>query len=190
MADAEKAWASGAIVDALSGTDEFKRARTVFVFLGTDGEPDTTELVGLALGMEKSVSVPRVKGDVMEAVAITPYSDFKRNKWRILEPVGGRVVNECELCVLPLVAFDTLKRLGHGKGYYDRFLASSDCFKIGIAFDVQEIKGFESQKTDVPLDMLITEKRIIYPSGRRGVNPYGFHPDAETQAADNVSVNI
>lgn len=161
MSPDDREWASGAICDALSGMKEFCGAHSVFVFLGTETEPDTEEIVGLALMLERVVAVPRVHGREMQAVAITPYTDFKRNKWNILEPVGGRRIDEIDVAVIPLVAFDGLLRVGHGGGYYDRFLAEHDCLKIGIAFDCQSVDGLETEDFDIPLDVLVTEKRII-----------------------------
>lgn len=172
MSQAEKEWASGSIADALSGIEEFVRAHKVFVYLGTQSEPDTQEIVGLALMLEKVVCVPRVRGDEMDAVAITPFTNFKTNKWGILEPVGSQVVDEIDVAVVPLVAFDGLKRAGHGKGYYDRYLASHDCYVIGLAFDCQCVDNLQIDENDIPLDCLVTEKRIITADGERK-NCYG-----------------
>ena len=172
MSEDEKDWASGAICDALSGLSEFSGAHSVFVFLGTDTEPDTEEIVGLALMLERVVAVPRVHGLDMDAIAITPYTNFKRNKWNILEPVGGRKLDEIDVAVIPLVAFDGLKRVGHGGGYYDRFLSKHECIKIGIAFDCQSVEGLSVDDFDIPLDVLVTEKRVITKDGER-VNAFG-----------------
>lgn len=167
MSSEDKEWASGAICDALSGIDEFNRAHSLFVFLGTESEPDTEEIVGLALMLERTVCVPRVKGRDMDAIAISPYTNFKKNRWNILEPVGGRITQDIDVAVIPLVAFDGLKRVGHGGGYYDRFLSSHDCYKIGIAFDCQSVSGLAVEDFDVPLDMLVTENRIVTCDGER-----------------------
>ncbi len=172
MSAEEKEWASGAICDAMSGLKEFTRAHSVFVFLGTDTEPDTEGIVGLALMMERTVAVPRVSGRDMNAVAISPYTNFKVNKWGILEPVGGRKIDEIDIAVVPLVAFDGLNRVGHGGGYYDRFLSEHNCIKIGVAFDCQGIADLQAEDFDVPLDILVTEKRIITREGER-INEYG-----------------
>lgn len=172
MTDVQKEWASGAIADALSGIDEFTHAHKVFVYLGTSSEPDTEEIVGLALMLEKVVCVPRVRGDEMDAVAISPFTNFRTNKWGILEPVGSHKVEDIDVAVVPLVAFDGLKRAGHGKGYYDRYLASHDCYTIGLAFDCQCVEGLETCEFDVPLDCLVTEKRIITADGQ-SINRYG-----------------
>ena len=157
----QKEWASGAIADALSGLDEFRRAHKVFVYLGTQNEPNTEEIVGLALMAEKVVCVPRVRGEDMDAIAITPFTDFRTNKWGILEPVGSHKVDEIDLAIVPLVAYDGLNRLGHGKGYYDRYLSAHDCYVIGLAFDCQKIDGLEAEQNDIPLDCLVTERRIV-----------------------------
>lgn len=173
MSQAEREWASDAIVDAVSSLDLFKKAKKVFVYLGTDTEPDTHEIVGLALAMEKTVAVPRVKGDYMNAITITPFSDFKTNQWGILEPVKGYALDEIDLAIIPLVAFDGLKRVGHGKGYYDKFLANHKCAKLGLAFDCQSVTGLEVDSFDVPLDCLVTEKRIVTSSRKSYENKFG-----------------
>lgn len=162
MSDAEKEWASGAITDALISLDVFKNCRKPFVFMSAEGEPDTEQIIGLLLALEREVSVPRVRGEEMDAVRITPYTDFKRNRWGIYEPVRGMRAAECDLAVVPVVAFDGLKRAGHGKGYYDRFLARfPDCVKVGIAFSCRAVTGLETAPHDIPLDFVITEKEIV-----------------------------
>lgn len=162
MSDAEREWASGAITDALTSLDVFRKCRRPFVFMSAEGEPDTEALIGLLLALEREVSVPRVRGEDMDAVRITPYTDFRRNRWGILEPHKGVIADECDLAVVPVVAFDGLRRAGHGKGYYDRFLARfPECVKVGIAFSCRRVHGMECEPHDVALDMIVTEKEIV-----------------------------
>lgn len=173
MSDAERDYASGAIIDAVSSLDVFKKAKTVFIYSGTSTEPDTHELIGLALAMEKTVCVPRVRGEKMDAVVITPYTDFKVNKWGILEPVKGFVFDETpDLTIVPLVAFDGLNRVGHGAGYYDRYLSEHKCKTVGLAFECQRAEGVETEKHDVPLNALVTEKTIITSLHKERKNEY------------------
>ena len=153
MSDAEKEWASGAITDALISLDVFKKCRKPFVFMSVDGEPDTEQIIGLLLAMEREVSVPRVRGGEMEAVRITPYTDFKRNRWGILEPFKGR---------------------GHGGGYYDKFLSRfPDCVKVGVAFSCRGASGIVTEPHDIPLDILVTEKEIFTAQNVAVSNEFG-----------------
>lgn len=63
----------------------------------------------------------------------------------------------------PLLAFDRHgNRLGQGAGHYDRaFVAYPDAWRIGVAWSVQEIEGFEIDSWDVPLHGIVTEREWI-----------------------------
>lgn len=73
---------------------------------------------------------------------------------------------EPELIVLPLVAF-TAKgmRLGYGGGFYDRTLAQlrrdKSVMAIGFAFDEQQADDLPVEPTDQPLDMIVTQSRVL-----------------------------
>jgi len=74
-----------------------------------------------------------------------------------------------DLVVVPGVAFDPLgNRLGYGAGYYDRFLrrVRPDCPACGLAFEFQVVSWIPASPTDVPLDFVVTEARVI--DARRG----------------------
>ena len=81
-------------------------------------------------------------------------------------PENGELV-EPELLVVPLVAFDRSgARLGYGGGFYDRSLEKlrqkRKTIAIGFAYAVQEIFKVPTETTDQYLDIVITEKEIIY----------------------------
>ena len=64
---------------------------------------------------------------------------------------------------MPAVAYDrTGSRVGSGKGYYDRLLASTLATKIGVGYDFQVIDDIiETDSHDFPVDIVITENRTI-----------------------------
>lgn len=71
-----------------------------------------------------------------------------------------------ELLAIPLVAFtSTGMRLGYGGGFYDRTLqklrSTKPVLAIGFAFDAQETTDLPQEVTDQPLDMVVTESRIL-----------------------------
>jgi len=73
---------------------------------------------------------------------------------------------EPEILIVPLVAFDAQGgRLGYGGGFYDRTLellrAKRATLAIGFAYAAQEANSLPLEPTDQPLDMIVTETRII-----------------------------
>lgn len=88
--------------------------------------------------------------------------EFVLSKFGTEEPKEYKEITDIDVCFLPLVACDlSFNRLGYGKGYYDRFLSANACLKIGICYDFQIVDKIDYNLWDVPLDIIITEKRII-----------------------------
>ena len=68
---------------------------------------------------------------------------------------------------LPGIAYDISgNRIGYGKGYYDRYLAQYDPderpYLIAPAYEFQITEDFFHDAHDIPADLVITEKRVIY----------------------------
>ena len=100
---------------------------------------------------------------MLDDTTIAFYSDREeksKGPFSTIEPIGIQEVKDLDVILVPVVGFFGTYRMGYGKGYYDRYLKDSSALKIGIAFDVQEIK-FDVKPTDVKLDMIITESRIL-----------------------------
>ena len=77
-----------------------------------------------------------------------------------------------DLIIIPGVVFDEkCGRCGRGSGYYDKWLKEikdKDITTIALAHDLQILPhGYElnSDEWDVPMNMIITEKRVITPKG-------------------------
>lgn len=72
-----------------------------------------------------------------------------------------------DLLIVPLLAFDAgLNRLGYGGGYYDRTLemlrAARPTRAIGLAWAVQQLPALPVERTDQPLDLLVTDRDILF----------------------------
>lgn len=86
-------------------------------------------------------------------------------------PFGAKIPEvddfiEPEILIVPLVAFDAQGgRLGYGGGFYDRTLeglrSRRPTLAIGFAYDAQEAEGLPLEETDQPLDMMVTESRVL-----------------------------
>jgi 5-formyltetrahydrofolate cyclo-ligase len=92
-----------------------------------------------------------------------PGDAMQRGFWNIPVPAERRVVTPNAL-LIPLVGYDAAGyRLGYGGGYYDRTLAASAPrpFCIGVGYDEAEIPTIHPQPHDVPMDVIVTERRVL-----------------------------
>ncbi|HLP77584.1 MAG TPA: 5-formyltetrahydrofolate cyclo-ligase, partial [Candidatus Paceibacterota bacterium] len=77
-------------------------------------------------------------------------------------------LNQLDLVLVPGVAFDACgRRLGRGKGFYDRLLADTRGIKCGVAFDEQIVTGIPVEPHDVLVDCILTPTRWIDCDSRR-----------------------
>ncbi|KZT01215.1 5-formyltetrahydrofolate cyclo-ligase [Laetiporus sulphureus 93-53] len=131
------------ITELVLASPFFRRSNTVSCYLSMPaGEVDTSALVSAILHSGKTLFVPKI--DVtsdgrMAFLKIYSEDDLRTipsGTYGIKEPdfewLGRRRHNALDdatetldLIFMPGVAFDrSLSRLGHGKGYYDRFISS------------------------------------------------------------------
>lgn len=149
-------------------TNEWKSAKTVFVFVSLKNEVDTSPLLLGALQNKKNLCVPRIIGNgAMEAVKINSLSDLTSGTFGISEPNDGCSAvakDKIDLMILPCLAADEYgNRLGKGGGYYDRFCEGTDCKKIIICPELFFIKSdkIPTEKHDIAAEKTATEKGII-----------------------------
>lgn len=133
--------------------------------------PIRTEISPLAAMAEAAahgpVGVPVIQG----AAQPLEFSRWQPDAPLRAGPFGAKVPMQDdyfdpEILIVPLVAFDLSGgRLGYGGGFYDRTLqrlrARRATLAIGFAFDAQETGDLPLEPTDQPLDMMVTETRII-----------------------------
>jgi 5-formyltetrahydrofolate cyclo-ligase len=72
-------------------------------------------------------------------------------------------LDDIDLVIMPGAAFDSsCNRLGYGAGYYDILLSKrkKKIPIIALAYEEQLVDSIPSEKHDVRVDMIITDKRI------------------------------
>ena len=87
------------------------------------------------------------------------------NEYGIPEPVSNKI-RYPDILLVPLVAFDNeLNRIGYGGGFYDRYIKKikkkKKIITIGLAFSFQKVKKIKTNKFDIKLDFIVTEKKRI-----------------------------
>lgn len=143
---------------------------TVHIYLPiqSKNEVDTWPIIRRlwALGINTLVPVIDPETDTLKSYLLTPETKLFVNDWQIPEPVNGAFVDRqvIDLVVLPLLSFnDQGFRVGYGKGYYDKFLASfqHECLKIGLSY-FGPITGItDLHDADIPMDYCITPEKVF-----------------------------
>ncbi len=162
------------IADRLRSLEEYRRARTICWYVGVRDEVPTLEMIELALSEGRRAVVPWRAGERLELFAISGTSDLEPASFSLLEPglavrsdPARRSVPEAvDLFVVPGVAFDRQgRRLGYGRGFYDRLLALArpDAVAVGLAFDAQVVDRVPAAPHDVPMRAVVTESTVYAP---------------------------
>lgn len=136
---------------------------SVALYLSVGNELSTKTLVAALLQKNVTLSVPVVTGEgEMVFSLLNENTVFRKGAFGIPEPKDIVPIQDFDVMFVPLVAFDKNNdRLGHGKGYYDRFFeraaVSPRTKKIGLAFAEQKVSSVPCEKTDVRLDDVFFE---------------------------------
>ena len=149
----------------------FLKAKSIFTYVSMKEEPNTGEIIETAWSMGKKVFVPCCipgKERRMEAVEISSWEELSPGTMGILEPeksAEGRKERSFSLMLIPCVMADKRGgRLGHGAGYYDRFLASAEGLKLCLCYEAFLYSKVPMDEKDIIMDYVLTEERMI--SGR------------------------
>ena len=166
-----------AIEQNLFSLPEFVARKTIAFYMALDREVQTRGMIRQAIGLGKQALIPKINGEEGHFV----WSEIRdidrevtRGTFGILEPREHylRIIpcKAIELVIVPGVAFDVEgRRIGFGRGYYDRMLAQLEetCFRVGLAFELQIVPEIPHLEHDIPVHKLITEERLIScPPGR------------------------
>lgn len=153
----------------LSGIPAHEPMEEIYLYASYGNEVDTFSLAEYCLARNIRVALPRVCEDMenMEFYYIDSLADIESGYRDIPEPGRHCAMAEPsgrkQYMILPGVGFDLRgNRAGYGKGFYDRYLMRNpDFHKIGICFEEQIFEEIESVQTDIPMDAVITEQRVL-----------------------------
>lgn len=139
--------------------------KSVLCYMSHMGEVDLSFLIKKLLQNKKVVCLPICTEDtnIIPSQIDSAEFDFSENCYKIREPKcfkNPEIFPDC--CIVPGVGFDVYKnRVGHGKGYYDRFLSQNSLLKIAVCYDFQILNKIPSSAHDIKMDFIISEKRTI-----------------------------
>lgn len=150
------------IAEKLFKMPEYAAANRVFAYYSVGREVSTLAIIEHALSEGKQVALPvcESKG-VMHFVLVHSLSELQKGKYGIPEPSeDGETVapNADDIIIVPALCADKCNnRLGHGAGYYDRFLANTECFSVCLCRARLLKDVLPAEPTDIKVSAVITE---------------------------------
>ena len=157
--------------------EEFKSAEIVLAFLSTKNEIDCQPIIEQSFLLNKIVAVPRVRAGTseMDFFILNPNEPLKNQieagAFGIREPLENREIFSLEniwgrrvFVVTPGLAFTADgKRLGKGRGFYDRYIlrlksSGADIFLAGYCFPFQIVEEIPTDEHDESMDWTVLMK--------------------------------
>ena len=160
----------------------FPEPGRVFIYVDFRAEVETRKIIRTLLERGIPVAAPKMFGLDLAFFRIESLEKLRPNQNGILEPDvpdsliiqdphnqellehGFMVPDQPgDLMIMPGVAFDTVgMRMGYGLGCYDRYLKEHPCLKCAFSYEMQiQNKPMVRKASDIPYDLLISEKRLI-----------------------------
>jgi len=141
---------------------EFRDARNIMLYHSVKREPDTIRIAETAFSMGKNVSFPYcLKGGLMQARTVLRLDDLIPAVLGIPAPPDSAELiepDELELIIVPAITYDKAGyRLGYGGGYYDRYLARTRAFTVGLARARLVKDELPREPHDIAVKLLVTE---------------------------------
>lgn len=152
------------ILENVLSLPEFCRAGAVFAYLSVERECDTRRIIDALMESERAVALPRSRpGGSM---------DFALYDGRLAEGLYGIPQppedapelrpGEGDLILVPALCCDAAGvRLGHGGGYYDRYLAEHRAATACLCRERLLLEKVPRDWNDFAVACVITERRII-----------------------------
>lgn len=154
------------IIENVLGLEEFQQAKTIFCYVSTKTEVDTIPILKEILTSGKKLGVPKCTGKgIMEVYEISSLDELTAGTYGILEP-GERcekllTPEEIDFSLIPCISCDSQgKRLGHGGGYYDRYLEKSRGVKVIVCRSRLMVDEVPTEPHDIRMDFVISEEAV------------------------------
>ena len=174
LSGAEYARRSRRIVERLWGLPEIQAAQAVHCYwpLAERREIDTRPFIDRLHAAGRTVALPVVTSFEKSAPAMAARRYEGRtclceNRWGLAEPAGTEAVPPGTLDAVVVPAFGAGRnghRIGHGRGFYDAFLAAVDAPAVCLVYGACLTERIPAEAHDVPMDVIVTETATLRPS--------------------------
>lgn len=168
LTDLQRAASDRLLLGRFLALPQLDRCSSLLLYYGVGMEPDTAQLLEPLVRMGKELSLPRcLPGGRMEARRYLGPERLSPGPFGIPEPDEACPVVRPEslsLILVPGLCFDLHgTRLGHGGGYYDRFLSGLPALTVALCRDGLLFDSIPAEPHDLPVGLVLTETRSLSP---------------------------
>ena len=163
---------AAAIESRLFAFANFLESKIALLYLSGDLEVQTDSIIQKAYSYNKIVVLPAFDPEnyQMKLMKVDAFGqELIPGPRGVLEPDASKCkvvpMDRIDIAILPGLAFDEKGgRIGTGTGYYDRLVPRLDITtrKVALTFEEQIIPQAPMESHDKHVDIIITDKRIIY----------------------------
>lgn len=144
---------------------EYQNASCIFCYVSVGREIDTRSIIEDAWALGKRIAVPRCTSKaIMELFEIHSWQDLEIGSYQIPEPKAYCIPvspSEIDFAIVPCLSCDKKRnRLGHGGGYYDRYLFNTSFPSAAVCREKLLLDNVCCEAHDRPVDFVITENAI------------------------------
>ncbi len=172
MPENERAEKTRAIENRLFEFANFLEAKIALLYVNCDHEVQTENIIKRSYQYNKIVVLPSFDPEKFE-MSLMKVDHFAKNlvpgPRNVLEPDATRCkavpMERIDIAIIPGLAFDEKGgRIGTGRGYYDRLIPrlAITTRKVALTFEEQIVAQIPMESHDKHVDIIITDKRIIY----------------------------
>lgn len=151
---------------------KYRESKRISIFLSMSDEIKTFDILENAFKSNKQVFIPKYVGEKMDMVrlrSMADYDDLPETSWHIKQPADDDVSREnaietggLDLILMPGLGFtEDGRRLGRGKGYYDKYIArlhekNFEPYLLALAYSVQICDNIPCSDSDRKVDEVLT----------------------------------
>ena len=147
----------------LKHISSYINSQNIACYFPIGSEVDTYAIMLDILRQNKCLLLPRIVNDNLMFYNVPSLEKLEKGNFGIMEPKDScKKAAEINCVLIPTVGVSKAGiRLGYGKGYYDRFLSSTNAVKISLTYSKQIIKSIPSDSHDIKMNWIITEDEYI-----------------------------
>ena len=150
----------------------FLEAKVALMYVNNKNEVATNDILKRTHVYNKIIVLPAYNTETYAMTLMKVDSlekDLSDGPRGILEPNSERCkvvpIDSIDIAIIPGLAFDEKGgRIGTGNGFFDQFIPKLPITarKVSLAFEDQMVQQIPMESHDKYVDIIITEKRIIY----------------------------